>query len=1170
MRKIGLFIVAFLLLCMGGSVSAQNKTGSDFTAVGAEGYVLTHTTNYSIATESHYGCWVKVTKMPSSGAPGTLTIKGVWSDYSSWAENAYISCYVKDASNREFIVTKIEPNAFASYNVQSRTKLIALVYYSQDIYANYVQTAKFEIGDGAFSGCEVLEDFCAYPFSTPAESFLECYRVGKEAFKNCTKLNNLRLRVTTGGSIGAEAFANCSGLSSIRISGSIDKTAFEGCTGINSILWYGGYKGTLNSSSDSPMYPMRGNVTSVTIYGAVPAHFFEDFTALKEVKSPAKFFESMKNTNIYQMGIGDCGFGYCKNLESIQVAGEIHKNAFSTCKSLKRITYRGGWLTDSQVPESYSDAFFYDVRANIESFTIEENSASNKQPNTFIPSYLCYGMSKLTSVTIPDYVLAIGEGAFQDCSGLKTVSISKSSSKLNIIGNAAFFGCSALTSITLPVSLVNLYDEAFDWCESMTTCPLTADNTNLRYIGRDVFRNTALTSLYIPKSVTRIGGMLTGGSKVKIAKITFMPTGLDRSNIGGSWAELFFGTADMYKKERKAVTEFRLNSERYYIPDSLFYNYEGLVQVVDETGSAQLNNVTEVGKASFMNCKAMWGEGYQTQLTNVRTVGESAFEGSGFKGSIDFKELATIGKRSFANTQLMYLHDMGTLPKLTAISEEAFASNAKLASATFNAVKTIGERAFANNSKLETISITNVVPTIQSNSFENCNVKTINTNCKVIDALKANADWNAVCSNIVNKENSYSYPAYMEDFWCQNATLEIVEELNCEGVFKVKAIPDEGYDFMYWNDGVTDNPRTVDLNVFDGDWLYAIAASADEFHRTNFTTTPEGAGYLEITNQFGHKRNNQKFLNGETAQLTPKEGNGWYKFDKWVYESVDGGEAPSPCDMEYNPNKLCVYISYMQDAGGGDMGGYEDPETGEWIMGEPVEPEIHAMFDENLKASFVLKAMPVTVEYCTDGNGTVDISGNPTLGQSVTITATPKEGYQFARWEDGNTDASRTFVITPELLTESRPSMMDPESGEFTYEEFPVDMGGGSIEPYHDESTYFFRLCAQFKSVTYTVRFVDWNGTVIKTEEVEYGKSATAPETPAREGFEFTGWDTEFGYVTGDLTVTAQYKEEDSQAGILDILRDDENAPCRKVVREGTVIIDCGEATFDMTGREVR
>lgn len=65
---------------------------------------------------------------------------------------------------------------------------------------------------------------------------------------------------------------------------------------------------------------------------------------------------------------------------------------------------------------------------------------------------------------------------------------------------------------------------------------------------------------------------------------------------------------------------------------------------------------------------------------------------------------------------------------------------------------------------------------------------------------------------------------------------------------------------------------------------------------------------------------------------------------------------------------------------------------------------------------------------------------------------------------------------------------------------------------------------AQYKIQTFTIKFVDYNGTALSTQTVEYGKMPTTPANPSREGYDFTGWDKSVVSVTGNATYTAQYK----------------------------------------------
>lgn len=61
----------------------------------------------------------------------------------------------------------------------------------------------------------------------------------------------------------------------------------------------------------------------------------------------------------------------------------------------------------------------------------------------------------------------------------------------------------------------------------------------------------------------------------------------------------------------------------------------------------------------------------------------------------------------------------------------------------------------------------------------------------------------------------------------------------------------------------------------------------------------------------------------------------------------------------------------------------------------------------------------------------------------------------------------------------------------------------------------------------YTIKFVDWNGTVLKEETLRAGSAVTPPANPTRSGYTFSGWNPSVSpTATGNVTYTATYTQD--------------------------------------------
>lgn len=115
-----------------------------------------------------------------------------------------------------------------------------------------------------------------------------------------------------------------------------------------------------------------------------------------------------------------------------------------------------------------------------------------------------------TSITIPNSVTMIGDGAFINCEVLKSIEIPDS---VTYIGYNAFSGCEKLESIKLSKNITRINGWTFTGCNKLKSIEIPDGVT---YIGDEIFRGCySLKSVAIPDSVTEIetgDGLYTYGA----------------------------------------------------------------------------------------------------------------------------------------------------------------------------------------------------------------------------------------------------------------------------------------------------------------------------------------------------------------------------------------------------------------------------------------------------------------------------------------------------------------------------------------------------------------------------------------------------------------------------------------------------------------------------------
>ena len=356
--------------------------------------------------------------------------------------------------------------------------------------------------------------------------------------------------------------------------------------------------------------------------------------------------------------------------------------------------------------------------------------------------------SGLTSVTIPNSVTSISGAAFRDCSGLTSVTIPNSVAS---IGESAFYGCRGLTSVTIPESVTSISSGAFHLCSGLTSVTIPNSVTS---IGDYAFSYcSGLTSVTIPNSVTSIGV----NPFVSCSGLTSIIV-----EDGNSKYDSRDGC--------NAIIESSSNT-----------------LVAGCKNTAIPNNVTSIGSSAFSYCSGL------TSVTipeSVTSISSGAFSGCSNLITV------TINSNSFISTNFSYDSSLGVVfgwqvkeyilgDGVVSIGGYAFRGCSGLTSVTIpNSVNSIGYSAFSGCSGLTSVTIPNSVTSIDGAAFSGCSGLTSVTIPNSVTSIGSSAFRDCSGLTSVTIGNSVTAIGWYAFFECSGLTR--AEFANVESLCNIK------------------------------------------------------------------------------------------------------------------------------------------------------------------------------------------------------------------------------------------------------------------------------------------------------------------------------------------------------------------------------------------------
>lgn len=197
-------------------------------------------------------------------------------------------------------------------------------------------------------------------------------------------------------------------------------------------------------------------------------------------------------------GVGSGAFTGCTALKKVSISDTVKKldlNTFSGCTALEAFAVEDG----NEAYASADGVLFNAGKTLLISCPVGKTGAYTVPETVTEIEKSAFAASGVESVSMSDAVNAVGEGAFSNCSKLKSVVLPKGLKELK---KSLFSGCSALEAISIPDSVKTLGEGVFSGCAALKEVKIPGEVT---VIPKNAFSGcAALESVSIPASVTAI------------------------------------------------------------------------------------------------------------------------------------------------------------------------------------------------------------------------------------------------------------------------------------------------------------------------------------------------------------------------------------------------------------------------------------------------------------------------------------------------------------------------------------------------------------------------------------------------------------------------------------------------------------------------------------------